>query len=183
MKPPESYAEWSDALTTLEMDDARDGEILPALEAGKISWGPGVAERFPPLLAAVFNARLKRIAQNLQRDLADAGGQETPLAAAALNARRRLATLARLAGLPALLPAVRDHFRTELEKFASRTQASLEQSAGASDPAGRLRAIFRRNPLTAFSVPSAVPAAPPAKEPAAGPAFSPAFSGRRIILK
>ena len=178
MKPPESYAEWSAALATLETDDFSDSEVLPALEAGQISWGSGVAERFTSAFAAVFNARLKRANTALQRDLDIARGAEIGVANAMLGARRRLQPLTRLAALPALPENVRTHFRSELQTFVNRAQSSLEDSAITADRTGRLRSVFRHNPLS--------PSAPPpllAEPSASEPASPPAFTGRRVILK
>jgi len=178
MKPPETYAEWSAAFATLETDDFSDGEVLPALEAGQISWCSGVAERFTLGFAAVFNARLKRANVALQRDLDIARGAEIGVANAMLGARRRLQPLTRLAALSALPENVRKHFRSELQTFVNRAQSSLEDSAIAADRTGRLRSIFRHNPLSPFASPPLLAAAPAAES-----ASPPALTGRRVILK
>lgn len=45
MKPPMTYAEWSDCLDRL-IDGTLQTSDLPILDSGKIEWSKGSAERF-----------------------------------------------------------------------------------------------------------------------------------------
>jgi len=136
MKSPTTYAEWASCCDRL-LEGA----------CGTIEWTSGVAERITRRIHDVFDKRLKLLAEQFQRDLDRAHGNETLLTNALLGIRKGLAPLVHLGSLPALPEMVSQSFKQSLQQYAARTQSSLEDSAR-SDRTGRLLSIIKRTPVS-----------------------------------
>lgn len=169
--PPRTYAEWTVALDRFR---AGDDSVLPAMAQGTIEWTNVVAERWTRQVADALTARLQAVSRQLQANLDRSGGQAFTIANALVTARRSLAPLHLLAGLPCLPGNVREHLRGELRRWAAETQALLEKGVAQARDNGRTLKAMRDNPLTA-PVSAAAPMAEPPPPEQAGPR-------RRIIL-
>ena len=168
MKPPATYAEWSDCLDRLEagLDDAGSAAEI---DAGTLDWSAGVASKFSERMHDTFDARLRRCGEKLSRGLA-LSAEEASVLRALLDCRRTLATLHAIAGAKPFPPVLRQHLQTTLRDFATRTMSSLECSARC-DRSGRMRSLLQHNSLLRFD------AAPPPQV-----AASPASRHRTILV-
>lgn len=170
IEPPTTYLEWLSCLDALSQGGA-DEELLQAMEAGRLDWSSGVAERFVARLGGCLDLRLKQAAAALQRDLDASAGREALLVAALIDARRRFLVVQRVARLPSLPEHVREELGRAIQRYADQAQAGLEQSAQ-HDRTGRLQSLLRGTALNRAECSSAVPAS---SVPATGPR-------RRVIL-
>lgn len=172
MKPPATYAEWSECLDRLEagLDDAG---CAADIDAGTLDWSAGVASNFSARLHDTFDARLRRCGDKLSRGLS-LSAEEASVLRALLDCRRTLATLHAIAGARPFPPALRLHLQTTLREFAARTMSSLECSARC-DRSGRMRSLLQHNSLLRFDA-----APPPAAAPL--PAAGAPTSRHRTIL-
>lgn len=171
MTPPRSYAEW---LPLIERFAEGDDAVIEQMSGGSIEWTNVVAERWTARLSAAFTTRLKTLSSQLQLALDRASGDPFAISQAMLAARRGLQPLTRVAGLGCIPEDVRKHLGSELERFASQTQETLEKSAQRirTDGGALLKAI-RDNTLRA-----AAPAAPtPQPDQSASPGRRP-----RVLL-
>jgi len=165
--PPSTYAAWLDLL---ERFQAGDDEVLPALEAGALTWSSGVAQRWTERVSEALSARLQALATRLQRDLGRTAGDLHAISRALGEARRGLAPLARFCALAAMPADVRAHLRRDLERWTEQTQASLEGQAERSrGDQGLLLATLRscRLELPEASSGAATAVAPPPAGPRA----------------
>lgn len=154
MNPPTTYAEWAACSDCLLKGDS-DEETLAAMEAGKLEWTSGVAERLTRRIYEVFDSRLKSLGEKFQRDVNHSRGHETLVANALLDIRRRLIPMACLAAIPAFPDMVRQSMQQSLQQFVERTQTALEASAR-NDRTGKLLDILRRNRICVPKVPVGV---------------------------
>jgi len=162
IETPRSYAQWSACLDRLA-EGIQDEACLNAMRAGDLNAGGAVVTLFSQRLADEFNARLTRCSEHLTRDLR-AGGDESLVVRAILNARTHLAFLHRLAQVEIFPATLRTHLTDEVRKFAQRAQQSLEDSAKA-DRSGRLGVVLRNNPLMRYEPVTPAPSSglPPAQ--------------------
>jgi hypothetical protein len=170
---PRTYAEW---LAYLDRFRGGDDTSLDEMTRGTIDWTNVVAERWTSQIADCLTSRLKALSTQLSTALARSG-DVLAVSNALLAARRGLAPLAAFTRLPAIPPDVRQHLESELQRWASDAQKSLESSAAKERrDQGRLLKTLRDNPITRFdSVPASAPLS-------AQPAGRPGTRGRRIIL-
>lgn len=145
--PPRTYAEWSDCFDALEngLDDAA---VIAAMSNGTLSWTSGVASLFAERVSSVFNFRLRRCADQMDRELRQ-GTDEVTLVRALLNARRTLSGLFQIATISAFPSELSDHLSDELKKYATRAQQSLEDSAK-QDRIGHYANLIRNNSLLRY---------------------------------
>lgn len=146
---PRSYIEWSNCLDVLERG-LDDKAALDAMERGMMEWTSGLAELFSERVSATLNAKLNRCADQLSRQL-KAGADEVTLVRALVNTRCILVDLKRLGHLTPFPEILRSHLLGELKKYATRTQASLEDSAKA-DRSGRLASLLKNNSILNYEV-------------------------------
>jgi hypothetical protein len=184
--PPSTYSSWLDLF---ERFQAGDDEVLPALEAGTLTWSSGVAQRWTERVSEALTARLGVLATQLQRAIGRAAGDLHAVARALGEARRGLAPLARFCALAAMPAEVRAHLRRELERWTEQTQASLERQAERlRGDQGLLLATLRSSRLelsgaspgaatAATAPPPAGPGAAAGEPPPGGP------RSRRILLE
>lgn len=144
---PKIYAEWSVCLEIFEAG-GRDEEVIQAMSKGQLAWINGVGNLFSERINGVFNTRLQRCAERMDRDF-KAARDETPIVRALLDTRRTLALLHRVAKLPSFPTLLQDHLVTEVRDYAKRTQSSLEDSAK-QDRSGRLASLIRNNTLLRY---------------------------------
>lgn len=154
---PHSYIEWSNCLDLLERG-LEDAATLDAMEQGKLEWTAGLAELFSERVSATLSVRLNRCADQLSRQLR-AGADEVTLVRALLNTRSILVELKRIGQLTSLPDMLRSHLLGELDKYAQRTQSSLEDSAK-SDRSGRLASLVKHNSLLSYKAQPAAPISP-----------------------
>lgn len=145
MNAPATYAEWA-ACCDLLLKGGNDEEVISAMRTGTLEWTSGVAERLTKRIYEVFDARLKALGEQFQRDTSRSNGHETLLANALIGIRKNLIMVAQLSELPALPELVTTNLKKSLQQFVERTQASLEASAR-SDRSGRLLSIIKRTPV------------------------------------
>jgi len=171
---PASYAEW---VPLLERFRDGDDSVLELLIAGTLEWTNVVAERWTTRVTEAFDARLKAVASRLQLALDRSRGDAFSVSQALLGARRALAPLYAAAAMSCAPENVREHWASEVARFAARTQESLEASAKRNHADLLLKAL-RDNPLTVI-----VPAAAPSRETDSTTAAPvQAARGRRILL-
>jgi len=144
---PRSYVEWSNCLDVLE-HGLDDSAALDAMEKGTLEWTSGLAELFSERVSATLNVKLNRCADQLSRQLRS-GADEVTLVRALVNTRSILVDLKRLGQLTSLPEILRSHLLGELNKYASRTQLSLEDSAKA-DRSGRLLSLVKNNSILSY---------------------------------
>jgi hypothetical protein len=174
MNGPQSYAEW---LPLLDRFCAGDDSALEPMQCGSIEWTNVVAERWTRHVADSLSTRLQALSKQLQTGLDRARGDYFAISNALLLARRGLAPLRAFINLPALPADVQNHLTSELNRWATETQKSLEHHAeGVRNDQGRLLKTIRDHPLTA------VIDTPPAPSTRTSDCPNPPGRGRRIIL-
>lgn len=146
MKPPAAYAEWIGLLDCLR-DENCDEEVLTAMEAGKLEWTSGVADRFVSRLVDTVNFRLKRAADLLTRDLGRSRSEVAHLTNAVLSARRRIAFVMRLAMLSVLPQYVSEQLIGVVTGYAESAQKAMEDSAK-HDRTGKVLSLIRNNAIS-----------------------------------
>jgi hypothetical protein len=174
MNPPQIYAEW---LLLLDQFRAGDDSVLEAMRGGSIEWTNVVAERWTRQVADSLTTRLKALSKQLQTNLDRARGDYFAISNALLVARRGLLPLRMFVSLPAFPPDVKSHLASELDRWATESQKSLERhSEEVRHDEGRLLKTIRDHPLTAVVEASGPPAAQSSE------ISSPPARGRRVIL-
>jgi hypothetical protein len=175
MSGPRAYAEW---LPFLDRFRTGDDTALEAMKSGSIEWTNVVAERWTRHVADSLDSRLQALSKQLQTSLDRARGDYFAISNALLQARRGLAPLRAFVSLPALPNDLQGHLASELTRWATETQKSLERHAeGVRHDQGRLLKTIRDHPLTASGeTPSTAPASEGSESAA------PIGRGRRIIL-
>jgi hypothetical protein len=149
MKPPVTYAEWSDCLDRL-IDGTLQISDLPILDSGKIEWSKGSAERFASRFADAYDKVLKQCASRLQKNLSLGANNEYDTVKALTVARRTLTFLFQISLLKPLPEDLRKYLQETVDKYAKQAQSSLEQSAK-SDRSGRLASLLKNNSLLNFN--------------------------------
>ncbi len=176
---PRTYSEWSACLDVLEagLDDAA---TIAVMRQGTLDWTGGVAEMFSRRIAGTLDVKLQRCADQMARQLG-AGGDEVTIVRAMTNTRTILRNLHEMATLPVFPAVLSEHLSSELQRYAQRTQQSLEDSAK-SDRTGRLSGLIRNNSLLHFAAAPAAPAGSPAVSPAPAAAAPGGIRRRNILL-
>jgi hypothetical protein len=175
MNGPHTYAEW---LPLLDKFRAGEDLVIDSLREGTIEWTSVVAERWTRQVADSLTIRLRVLSKQLQTSLDRARGDYFAISTALLLARRGLTPLRAFVSLQALPPDVKDHLASELDRWATETQKSLERHAeGVRHDQGRLLKTIRDHPL---NTPVDVPPNPPVVQ--SSESGSPAVRGRRVIL-
>jgi len=148
------------------------------MRGGSIEWTNVVAERWTRQVADSLTARLQALSKQLQTSLDRARGDYFAISNALLLTRRGLAPLRTFVSLPALPSDVGTHLASELDRWASETQKSLERHAeGIRHDQGRLLKTIRDHPLN--TVIDVAPNPPVVQSSASG---NPPVRGRRVIL-
>lgn len=147
MQPPVSYADWSKCLELL-LEGLDDAGVLSAMENGSVSAGGTVVQLLSERLCTVFDQRLARCSERLNRDLCCSRG-EADLIRAMLDMRRGLTLLYRISLIKALPQTLREHLQQQLKRSSERTQQSLEVSS-ADDRSGHTRMLIRNNSLLRY---------------------------------
>jgi hypothetical protein len=175
MNGPHTYAEW---LPLLDKFRAGEDLVIDSLREGTIEWTSVVAERWTRQVADSLTIRLQALSKQLQTRLDRARGDYFAISNALLLARRGLTPLRALVSLPALPPDVKTHLASELDRWATETQKSLERHAeGVRHDQGRLLKTIRDHPL---NTPVDAPPTPPVVQSSEG--VSAPVRGRRVIL-
>lgn len=148
MQPPVSYADWSRCLDLLT-EGLDDAGVLSAMEQGSVTAGGTVIQLLSERLCVVFDQRLTRCSDRLNRDLRSSRG-EADLIRAMLDMRRGLTMLYRVSLIKTLPETLRAHLQQQLQRSAERTQQSLEEGS-ADDRSGHIRTLVRNNSLLRYS--------------------------------
>lgn len=149
MKPPTTYAEWSDCLDRL-INGGLQTSDLPILDLGRIEWSKGSAERFASRFADAYNQVLSQCADCLQKNLSLAANNEFDIVKALTVARRTLTFLFQISLLNPIPEDLRKYLQETVDRYAKQAQSSLEQSAR-SDRSGRLTSLLKNNSLLNFN--------------------------------
>jgi hypothetical protein len=165
MKPPATYAEWSDCLDRL-LGGLDDAGCASDIDAGTLDWSAGVAPKFAARIHETFDERLRRCGHRLSRGLA-VSCDEAGVLRALLDCRRTLTTLHAIAGARPFPTELRQHLQTLLRDFAARAMSSLESSAR-DDRTGRTQSLLQHNSLLRFDA-AASSAVPPSAATATAP--------------
>ena len=175
MNPPRSYAEW---MPLLDAFRGGDDSVLATLRGGTIEWTNVVAERWTRQVTECLTTRLQALSKQLQTALDRSRCDYFAISNALLLTRRSLTPLRGFTVIPALPPNVRSHLESELNRWATETQKSLERHAeGVRHDQGRLLKTIRDHPVTVIAEP-----VPPAPVNHAGADIPVPSRGRRIIL-
>lgn len=150
MQAPVSYADWSRCLDLL-VEGLDDEGVLAAMEQGTVAAGGTVVQLLSERLCAVFDQRLTRCTDRLNRDLRSSRG-EADLIRAMLDMRRGLTLLYRITLVKALPHTLREHLLQQLKRAAERTQQSLEESSR-DDRTGYTAILIRNNSLLRYDAP------------------------------
>jgi len=148
MQPPTQYSEWSVCLEELERG-GNDETTLTAMAAGTLNWGAGVAPLFAERICRLFDVRLKRCIDSINRDLKSAR-EEALFLRILLDARRAFTFLSNVAVLPSFPENLRDQLSILVRKSAEVAQKSLEDSSK-HDRSGRLGSLIRNNSLLNYN--------------------------------
>jgi len=173
---PHAYAEW---LIVLDKFGAGDDSVLDAMNQGTLDWTNVVAERWTRQVATCLNGRLQALSTQLQTMLDRSRGDHFAISNALLTTRRALSPLWSFVHLRVLPDDVKQHLISELDRWTSETQKSLEAHAeGVRHDQGRLLKTIRDHPLRAAAreTPS------PQTGDTSGGATNPPAKGRRVIL-
>lgn len=147
MNTPRTYAEWLPLLDRFRSGDDSD---IQTMQNGSIEWTNVVAERWTRQVADALAARLQALSTNLQTGLNRARGDYFAVSNGLLAARRGLAPLRSFVALPCFPEMVRSHLASELDRWVTQTQNSLEKSAmEVRHDQGQLLKTIRDNPLNA----------------------------------
>jgi hypothetical protein len=173
---PSTYAEW---LPFLDRFGAGDDSVIVVMSQGTLEWTNVVAERWTRQVSTCLNGRLQTLSTQLQTMLDRSRGDHFAISNALLMTRRALIPLRAFVRLPVLPDDVKQHLVSELDRWASETQKSLEtHAANIRHDQGRLLKTIRDHPLTAVA--SETPS-PPQTETPGGVTDSPT-KRRRVIL-
>ena len=166
---PTTYAAWVALLDAYAVEG--NEATLAAMEAGRIEWTSGLAERISAQADDALRRRLRALTSALGRDVEIGRGRVDALEQALVLARKRLGQLSRFSNMTSLPLSLRNHLDAELERAAQSLQETLERNARAGRDTNEdaLRVILR-NKLS----PTIRAVAPPDSEPRTGP--------RKIIL-
>lgn len=148
MTPPDTYASWSSCLE-LFAQATQDEAVTSAMNAGSLSWTGGVAHLFSERVTDVLDQRLRRVADDISRDLKFAGDHGV-LARALLDARHKLALLHRFSCCAPFPEALSALLQSQVRQYAERAQQSMEDTAR-TDRSGRLGTIVRNNSLLRYA--------------------------------
>jgi hypothetical protein len=146
-KAPTTYAEWSAYLDMFEAG-LDDDAALAAMRAGTLSWTGGVAPLFARRISATLDTRLRRIGEDMSRNLR-LGGDVTVLSRVMLDARKKLASVNRLAAIPFFADELRTSLERQITQYAEMAQQSLEDSAK-QDRSGHVATTIRQCSLLQF---------------------------------
>jgi hypothetical protein len=175
MTSPRTYAEW---LPLLDRFAEGDDSVVSLLSGGRIEWTNVVAERWTRQVSACLSVRLQALSKQLQSGLDRARGDRFAISNAIIIARRGLVPLRAFVSVPAYPSEVQAYLLSELDRWVSESQKSLEKHAeGIRHDQGLLLKAIRDNPLSA---PTEAPAPIPIRE--TGDAVTSLTRGRRIIL-
>jgi len=148
LRPPTTYAEWSDILDLLKKKE-RDAEVLTAMQNGTIEWQAGVAERFSKRLMDTITARMNAASDKFQKEMSRTGGHEGATVQALLALRKEYAFLSQAINLPAIPKEDRPQYCALVREQADKTQSSLEDSAK-QDRTGKTASIVRNHKVNSF---------------------------------
>lgn len=143
MKPPVIYAEWIPVLEKFGRGE-QEGDVVAAMQAGKLPLFPIVLERFTVRLKDAMDKRYARLVKQFQ----DQGAFQSPdqVECGLKNLQQGLAYLKHAVTLPALPDTLRSRFPEEIQRGADHLQQSLETSAG-QDTTGQLRHLLQLYPV------------------------------------
>lgn len=143
MKPPVIYAEWIPLLEKFGRGE-QDGDVVAALQAGKLPLFPIVLERFTVRLKDAMDKRYARLVKQFQ----DQGAFQSPeqVECGLKNLQQGLAYLKQAVTLPALPENLRSRFPGEIQRGADQLQQALEKSA-LQDATGQLRHLLQLYPV------------------------------------
>jgi len=146
MNGPRTYTEW---LLLLDRFRSGDDSTIPLMESGYVEWTNVVAERWTRQVADALSARLLVLSKQLQNGLDRARGDYFAISSALVATRRGLIPLRTFAALPCFPEMVRSHLVSELDRWVTETQRSLEGSAiGVRHDQGWLLKTIRDDPLS-----------------------------------
>jgi hypothetical protein len=170
---PHSYAGW---LPLLDRFREGDDSALELMRDGSIDWSSIVAERWTSQVSSALERRLTMLSKQLQLWLDRSRGESFAVAGALLNARRSLDRLREFVAIPCVPDNVKNHLRTEIDRWAVETQKVLEENAAKiRTDNGRLLKTLRDNPLTVVT-------AVAEKKATISADAGPPVRGRRVIL-
>lgn len=143
MKPPTIYAEWIPVLEKFGRGE-QDGDVVAALQAGRLPLFQEVLERFTVRLKDAMDKRYARLVKQFQEQ----GGVQNPdqVESGLKHLQQGLDFLKQAVTLPALPENMRREFPGEIQRGADRLQQSLEKSA-LQDPTGQLRHLLQLYPV------------------------------------
>ena len=145
---PQTYADWVNVLTLLK-NKSDDAEVLKAMQAGKLEWQSGIAERFSKRLMEAVNHRMNSASDKFQKNMGRTGGTENAIVRAILALRKELQFLVMVLDLPVLPEAHRSNLQKLIFEQADVMQKSLEDSAK-KERSGKLSSIVRNNKVNSF---------------------------------
>jgi len=148
LKPPATYAEWSELLGMLK-NKTNDEVVLAAMKQGIIAWQAGVSERFAKKLTDTINARMNDATDKFQKDIARTRGQDGAIVQALLTLRKELVFLNDAMDLPAIPENDRVQYCALVQNQAGKIQESLENSAQ-KDRTGKMSNLVRNHKVNIF---------------------------------
>lgn len=148
LKPPTTYAEWSDILDKLKKKED-DADVLAAMQRGTIVWQSGVAERFAKKIIDTISARMNAATDKFQKDMGRTNGQEGAIVQALLSLRKEFSFLLQAINLPVIPEKDRAQYCALVSGQADKAQESLEDSAK-KDRTGKMASIVRNHKVNNF---------------------------------
>jgi hypothetical protein len=177
--PPATYAEWVDLLHRFERPD-EDAEVLAALARAKFSLSSEMAQRLCKRIIEVFEARVRTVAANLQREFSR-GIDEVAYGHSMARVRHELAPIGAFCNAACWPAEFSTMLKKSLDDFVAKTQEKLEEDAttyARHDQGARL-SMIRKFPL---SIGGPAPEPPKGFWPNKKPASDAPLPTRRIIL-
>lgn len=149
MRAPSTYAEWVTVVDAFE-NKLDDDEVIPAMQAGTLTWQDGVSGRFSQRLVDAINTRLDQAVATFVRNQEHAYGDERMIHHSLRSLRNELAVISSALDIPALPEQYRKQYMQLVKEQADAIQQSLEESARQNDRSGRLLFMIKNTPVNKF---------------------------------
>lgn len=147
MKPPVTFAEWSDIFDRLK-ENGYEEELLEAVYSGTFSWDPGSSELWAEDFAEVLGVRIEMAKKRFDRDLSHSRGNEGAIVRSLTQLKKDLRYALKLSQLPCIPDEQKPLYADIVQKAAEQFASSLESSARSEDRSGKLSVLVKKTDIS-----------------------------------